>query len=148
VEEFLKDFPCKTIVTSDPDLKRAVMPELERAVATSGTVGLELAVADVPHVIAYRANPITAGIIRRKIRVRFAHLANLLLDFTGDGLTRSVVPEFIQEYCTAPNITAALETIDIDRQKRAFARVRGLLEGVDEDGPPSAQAAAFILSLR
>jgi len=62
------------------------------AVAASGTVSLELAIADTPHIIAYMASPVTAWLVKRLIKTPYANLINILLN-------RVVVPELLQERC-------------------------------------------------
>jgi lipid-A-disaccharide synthase len=47
------------------------------ALAASGSVTLELALAGLPMVVGYRMNPLTAAIARRLVRVPFITLANL-----------------------------------------------------------------------
>jgi Lipid A disaccharide synthetase len=68
-----------TIVT-EPGMKRDTFAASDAALAASGTVAVELAVVGTPAVIAYRANPISAAIARRMIKVKYASLVNLLLD--------------------------------------------------------------------
>lgn len=138
VTNFLQGLPCETRIVTDHTRKWDCFRVMDRALATSGTVGLELAVADVPHVVAYKASPLTAAIIKRKILVRHFHLANILLD-------HPVVPEFIQEHCKAEKIAQAMKTLAIENQKTAFAEVRKML-GQGADGSPSKIAAHFILS--
>lgn len=138
-------FAWKVVVSGeDGNEKPGIFAAMDMAVATSGTVGLELAVAGIPHVIGYKANPLTAAIIRRKVKVKYAHLANILLD-------RPAVPEFLQENCTPGNVeTAARELLESktrqDTQRQAFAQVRGMLEGIDK-ASASERAADFILNL-
>lgn len=74
------------------------------AMATSGTVGLELAAAGVPHLIAYRMNTLSWLAVRVLARVRYAHLVNILLD-------RPAVPEFIQSACVPENLCAGLKGV-------------------------------------
>lgn len=70
----------------------------DAAVAVSGTATLELALWDVPTVLVYRAPPLTMFLARRLVGLTCAGLANIIL---GD---RPVMPELIQEECTAENI--------------------------------------------
>jgi len=131
-------------VIVDPDRKPQIFSAMNAAIAVSGTVALELAVANVPHVIAYRMKPLTWQIVRLVIKVRFAHLANILLN-------KEVVPEFIQEQCTADNIVTAIKPLmkdglDVDNQCAEFATVRKLLNGKTKE-PPSDQAARFVLEI-
>lgn len=131
-------------ITCDAARKPEIFAAMTAAVAVSGTVALELAVVNVPHVIAYRMSPLTYQIVRRLVRVRFAHLANILLN-------KGVVPEFIQDECTADNIVAGIKPLlkvgnDVDNQCAEFATVRKLLNGKTKE-PPSVQAAQFVLEL-
>lgn len=131
-------------VIADPDRKPEIFSAMDAAIAVSGTVALELAVANVPHVIAYRTSPVTYRVLRHMVKVRFAHLANILLN-------KEVVPEFIQDQCTAENIVAAIKPLmkdglDVDNQCAEFATVRKLLNGKTKE-PPSDQAARFVLDL-
>ena len=49
------------------------------ALAASGTVALELALAGLPMVVAYRLNPLTEMLLDRIVKVRQVNLVNLLL---------------------------------------------------------------------
>jgi lipid-A-disaccharide synthase len=138
-------FAWKVVVPGeDGNEKPGIFATMNMAMATSGTVGLELAVAGVPHIIGYKANPLTAAIIRRKVKVKYAHLANILLD-------QPAIPEFLQENCTPDNVeTAARELLESESrqntQREAFAQVRVMLEGTDK-ASASDRAADFILNL-
>jgi lipid-A-disaccharide synthase len=103
----------------------------------SGTSSLEMAVAGVPHVVAYRVNPITAAIVRRLVRVRFASLVNLLAE-------REVAPEFIQQYATPEALCEALHRLLTEpgapaAQRAAFA---GVLDQLHPPGLAPSEAAA------
>ena len=107
----------------------------------SGTSSLEMAVAGVPHLVAYRINPVTAAIVRRLIQVPHASLVNLLAE-------REVVPELLQEACTpealADGLTALLrEPAEAAAQRAGFAEVLARLR--PPEGLPSEAAAAAVL---
>jgi lipid-A-disaccharide synthase len=109
----------------------------------SGTSSLEMAVAGVPHLIAYRANPVTAAIVRRLVRVPYASLVNLLAE-------REAVPEFIQERATAPLLAEALHRLLTDAataaaQRAAYAEVLAKLH--PPGLMPSEAAAEVVLRL-
>jgi lipid-A-disaccharide synthase len=94
--------------------------------AASGTVTLELALAGVPTVAAYRVQPIEAAILRRVIRVPSVILANLVLG-------ENVVPEFLQEACTPERLAEALavllgDTPERRRQVEAFERLDEIMQ--------------------
>jgi lipid-A-disaccharide synthase len=103
------------------------------AIATSGTVGLELAVAQCPHVIAYRMNPLTWWILNRMAHVKNAHLVNIM-----EG--REVIPECIQSKCTADDIMNAVSQYG----NPDLSAIRDKLAGSNNE-QPSVQAANFVL---
>jgi lipid-A-disaccharide synthase len=106
----------------------------------SGTSSLEMAVAGVPHIIAYRVNPITAAIVRRLIKVRFVSLVNLLAE-------RSVAPEFLQQDATPEALATALHTLlstpaAAQAQRDAFQSV---LDHLHPPGLAPSEAAAEVV---
>ncbi len=142
VTEMLAPLDIPMSVVTDQQDKWSVFKACDTALAVSGTVGLELAVADVPHIIAYKASPLTAFMIRRLIKTPFAHLANILLE-------EYAVPEFIQEDCNADLIAEkAIELMNNqslrDQQKFYFSQVR---EKLGINNRPSEKAAQFLLPL-
>lgn len=109
----------------------------------SGTSSLEAAVAGLPHVIAYRVNPITAAIIRRIIQVKFVNLVNLLAE-------EEIVPELLLENCNPAMLSAALLPLleggeAVERQRAGFARALARLH--PEKGLPSEAAADAVLRM-
>jgi lipid-A-disaccharide synthase len=113
------------------------------ALAASGTVALELAVARVPMVIAYRVAPLTAMILRRLLTVHYVCLLNLLLD-------EDAIPELLQEACTASALADAVLPLLTDsaarrRQLGDAARALALLG--DDGESPSLQAARQVLTM-
>ncbi len=135
--------PVPVTVTADRHERHAAMAACDAAIAASGTVALDLALAGVPMVIAYRLNPLTASILRRMIRVRYATIVNLVLD-------RPAIPEFLQENCTGNRLAeAALALLRDDgarsAQREAVASALAALGPGDES--PSARAAAAILDV-
>lgn len=121
--------------------KQAAFRMARAALAKSGTVTLELAVAGVPMVTAYKVTAFEAPIVRRMIKAPSAILANLVLG-------ENVVPEFMQEDCTVENLTKALlpllsDSPERQRQLDAFARLDAVMEiGLAH---PSARAAEIVL---
>jgi lipid-A-disaccharide synthase len=114
------------------------------AMAKSGTVTLELALAGVPMVIAYRVNPATAFLVRRMgVSVKYASLVNLLAD-------REVIPEFLQENCTPENLAAGVGALLDSEELREIQR-RGFSEVVHVLGnlspTPSERAAKVVLDI-
>lgn len=112
VKSTVATWPNKPIVIENAAEKFDVFAASTVALAASGTVSVELAMAKVPMIIAYKVSAITAAIIRRLVTVRYVSIVNLLLD-------RPVIPEFIQENCTAEKLTSAVLSLLNDPQQRA-----------------------------
>ncbi len=143
-ELLLKIDSKKIFIVDSPDEKADAFAACDAALATSGTVGLELAAAAVPHVIAYRMNPLSWQMIRRMVRVKYAHLVNILLD-------APVVPEFLQQDCTADRIVPVVRELleggaRAQEQKARFVDAMQLL-GQGRTPSPAERAADFILDL-
>ncbi|TCZ66630.1 lipid-A-disaccharide synthase [Roseicella aquatilis] len=135
-------WPVPPILLRTPAEKHDAYAAAAAGLIKSGTSSLEMAVAGVPHVVAYRVNPVTAAIVRRLIRVPHASLVNLLAG-------REVVPERLQEDCTPAALAEALVRLLSDpaavaAQRAGFAEVRGLLRA--PEGLPSEAAAAAVLA--
>ena len=131
------------IVTTPAD-KWAAFRSARAALAASGTVTLELALAGVPTVAAYRLSTFEE-IIARLIRLN-AHLTSIIL--ANLVLGANVVPEFVQHQCTPNRLAEALEPLLSDTPQRrsqveAFARLDGIM-GVGGEAP-SAKAADIVL---
>jgi lipid-A-disaccharide synthase len=113
------------------------------AMAKSGTVTLELALAGVPMVVAYRVSAATAFIVRRMISVEHASLVNLLAG-------RLLVPEFLQENCTAANLAAAIDAL-LGSEEMRNTQAQGFREVAKVLGertpPPSERAATVVLKI-
>ena len=111
------------------------------ALAASGTVALELALAGLPMIITYRVTALTAWLLRRLVKVKWACLVNLLLD-------REVVPEFLQERCRPDLLATALAQL-MDDQAVRRAQADGIAQALARLGQgtasPSRRAAALIL---
>ncbi len=88
----------------------------------SGTVNLEVALINVPQVVVYRLNPLTAWIAYHVLKLRIEHVSpvNLLV-------RKTIVPEFIQWHATVATITAASLRLLQDADARAT-----ILAGYDE----------------
>ncbi len=130
-------------IVSDEAEKHAAFRRARAALAASGTVTLELALAGIPHVVAYRISLVEGVIARMILQVPSVILANLVLG-------ENVVPEFLQTKCTAANLSAALAEVLDDtplrrRQQDAFTRLDRIL-GTDKLGP-SERAAQAVLTL-
>ncbi len=113
------------------------------ALAASGTVTLELSLAGVPTVVAYRVNALSAAIARRLVDPEAVVLTNKLMG-------KRVIPQFLQEDCTADRLTVAIERLFDDPRARAeqgaaSEAIRRMLTVDGED--PSVRAAKAVLKV-
>ena len=144
IEDKLKQNNLPAMVTADPIEKWDAFSALNAAVAVSGTVALEIAVARIPHVIMYRANKFTWTLLQRLVKTPYAHLANILLG-------RAAIPEFLQDNATSENIVTATENLLFNDEARALqlsdlAHVRDFLLPADNKKPADV-AAGFLSDL-
>jgi len=112
------------------------------ALVKSGTSTLELALAGVPMVAAYKAGAAEAMIVRSLIQVNSVILANLVIG-------ENVVPEFIQQACAPSELAPALRAILADTPQRrlqleAFARLDQIMSTGNQ--PPGARGADIVLA--
>jgi lipid-A-disaccharide synthase len=124
------------IVEGDAD-KLAAFRGARAALAASGTVTLELALAGVPSVVAYRIEPWLAPLLKGLIDHGNIVLANLVLG-------RKVMPQFLQWQATPEALAGALEDVLRDGPARD-AQLRGLAETPERlalVGETPSQAAA------
>jgi len=114
----------------------------DAALAASGTVALELAMAKVPYTIAYKMNPVSSWLARKLVSGKYANLVNILAE-------REVVKEYLLEDCTPENLTAEVEKLLDDEEYRtalvhdAFDVLKAL--GAEDPVPPSMKAAEAVL---
>lgn len=88
-----------------------ILRHSQAAIINSGTASLEAALIGTPQIVSYKVNPITAAIARRIVKVKYASLANLILD-------RPAVKELLQEDFTLENLVAEMRRITEDNTYR------------------------------
>ncbi len=128
VREGTAGWPVRPRIIVEQAEKWAAFRSARAALAASGTVTLELALAGVPTVAAYRLDKFEgamAALIRLRARLPSLILANLVIG-------ENVVPELLQEDCTVDKLTAALlplvsDTRERRRQVDGFARLDGIM---------------------
>jgi len=142
IEKLTAAWPVRPRIVVDSTEKHTVFRRARAALAASGTVTLELALAGVPTVAAYRVSSIEAVVARAMIRVPSVLLPNLILG-------ENVVPEFLQEDCVPERLAQALATLIQDggarsNQLNAFARLDQIMEL--HAAAPSDRAAQIVLA--
>lgn len=143
VESSTKGWSVPVEIVEGEEEKRAAFDAATAALAASGTVALELGLARVPMVIAYRAEALVGWFALNLLKVPSVVLVNLILD-------RPSVREYLQERCTADELAEGLRPLlqETPERARALADLDELRDRVDVGGEaPSRRAAAAVLEL-
>jgi lipid-A-disaccharide synthase len=135
-------WPVAPRVVLDPAEKWAAFRTARAALAASGTVTLELALAGVPTVAAYKVSLLAEIVMRLHSPLKTVILANL-------AIGERVVPEFLQRDCRPEKLAEALEQLFADtaersRQIEGFAKLDHIMA---VDTAPSGKAAATVLDV-
>jgi lipid-A-disaccharide synthase len=142
------DWPLRPRIVVDLKDKLAAFRVARAALVKSGTVTLELALAGVPMVAAYKVSVIEEVVARLTIQVPSMILPNLIL-------AENVVPEFLQRACAAQNLGNALVPLLAESPQRraqidAFKRLDAImrLDATNSGAQsPSGRAADIVLGL-
>jgi len=146
VREAVGGWPVMPRIVVEPAAKWAAFRTARAALAASGTVTLELALAGVPTVAAYWLplfEELALRIMGFRATLHSVILANLVLG-------ENDIPEFLQRDCTPQRLADALipllsETPQRLRQVEAFGRLERII--APGAAAPSAKAAATVLDM-
>jgi lipid-A-disaccharide synthase len=126
------DWPVPVRIVSDRAARADIYRQATLALAVSGTVTLELALAQVPMVVAYVLDPHQARVYDKHGRPPVS-LPNIILG-------RAAVPELVQNLPDANAMIAAVQTLLDDKKARqsqieAFGELSNLMETGAADFP-------------
>ena len=130
----------KVTLVEDAMLKDRAMSGADAALACSGTVTTELAMAGPPVVVAYRIGGLSYALLKRLVRTPWISLVNI-------AAGRMVMPEFIQDRCTGPILADAVEALLADpaaRTRQTEAQQTALTQ-MGRGGPDPSEAAANVV---
>ena len=141
IEQGLASWPLTPHIVSGEADKFASLKLARAALAASGTVTLELALAGTPMVVAYRSDPLATG-LRFLLIAHSVVLPNLILG-------ENVFPELLNQECNGERLGAALLPLmrggaERDHQLAGMARVIELVRETDES--PGLRAARIVLA--
>jgi len=111
VRDALQTWSVKVDVVTEPDLKDSLMRAGTVALACSGTVTTELALARCPMVVAYRMGAATYAILSRIFKPRWITMLSI-------SAGRQIVPEFLQGEANAEALSSALRDLLDDEDLR------------------------------
>ncbi|ADG10659.1 lipid-A-disaccharide synthase [Caulobacter segnis] len=130
-------WPFRAHVIEDEQLKDDAFVAGDVALACSGTVTTELALAGRPMVVGYKTGAITYAILKRLMKPRWITLFNIAAD-------RTIAPEFIQDACEGEALARAVGELldDPERRARQTAEQYEALERMGRGMPDPSEAAA------
>lgn len=141
IERTVGDWPLPTIIVG-PQEKYDAFAASDVALAASGTVSVELAVAQVPCVVTYRLNWLTALIVGTVVKSKYVSPVNIVLG-------RPAQPEFLQHRATPDRLARAISAYleDHDARRTQAVDCREALDRMGLGGDkPSIRAARAILA--
>jgi lipid-A-disaccharide synthase len=122
------------------EAKYDAMAAADLALACSGTVTTELALAGCPMVVTYRVGAMTHVILKRLLTTRYATLFNI-------AAGEAVAPEYLQDACAPGPLLEALRARLDDKElarRQALAQTAALARMGRGGGDPSERAAAVV----
>jgi lipid-A-disaccharide synthase len=130
-----------TLVSDQPD---AVLAAADLAITKCGTVSLELALLNVPHLVIYKFSKVTAWLARNILRVTFRFISPVNL-----AQMKPIVAELIQEEANPDRIVAESLALlqDVDRQEKLTADYAEMRAAFGEPGVCDRVAAEILATL-
>lgn len=141
VRDAVAEWKVPVSLVTDVERKFDAFAASDAALATSGTVTLELTLARVPAVVAYRVTPLTVPLGHLLVNRDAVVLTNRILE-------RQILPLFIQSECTPEALAVAISRLLDDPRARdeqiaAADEVARRLRASDE--PASISAGRAVL---
>jgi lipid-A-disaccharide synthase len=154
IEAAVAGWPVAPTLVAGEAAKFEAFRTADAALAASGTVTLELALAGLPTVAAYKLDALGRVVkrfldipepVRPLLKVRSAILPNLIVG-------EKAVPEFIDEDCTPENLAGALAALLRDSPERraqidAFARLEAVMALPDGRSPSDVAAEVVVATM-
>ncbi|HEY9639227.1 MAG TPA: lipid-A-disaccharide synthase, partial [Coleofasciculaceae cyanobacterium] len=143
IEQAVHQYQLRATLVSGQS--QTVIAAADLAIAKSGTANLEIALLDVPQVVMFRVNPVTAWIAKHilKFSAPFVSPPNLVL-------MDSVVPELLQNEATPDRI--AQESLDIllnpSRREAMLEQYRQMRQKLGKPGVSDRAAQEILRCLK
>lgn len=107
-DKYIKNYDLKIVYNKTYE----VLQQSEAALVTSGTATLEAALLNIPEIVCYRGDYISAQIIKLLIKVDYISLVNLIMN-------KEIIKEFVQDEMTISNIVEELKRLLFDKDYRS-----------------------------
>jgi lipid-A-disaccharide synthase len=136
----LDEDAVRRMTDEDVQMTRGI-PEVDLAMAKSGTSSLEMAIRGVPEVICYRTSPVNYLLAKAFVRVKNIGMPNIIAG-------KTIVPELIQQHLNPEDLARTLRLYIEDRTlyeaaQRSYAGMREALGTMH----PAREVAAWALRL-
>ena len=144
VQQFFQNYGLSPIIVIHDNEKYQAMRAVSVALAASGTITLELALARTPMVVAYKVHTLTAWILKFLIKTSWVALPNILLK-------KPIVGEYIQDDCNPEKLSDALYDIlnNPSIREQQCMNLQYVTEYLSKNHEsPNQRAAKVILSYR
>jgi lipid-A-disaccharide synthase len=143
IEKFFIGKGINPLVIDDAEEKFDCFAASTAAIAASGTVTLELALCDTPHIIAYKMGTVSAFLAKKLVKTPWVNLVNIILQ-------RPAVPELLLDQCEPGPMSKALIKLMDDREARA-AQLTAFREalialGLGDPETPGQKAARAVIA--
>ncbi|WP_018698371.1 lipid-A-disaccharide synthase [Amorphus coralli] len=147
IEAEVATWPVKPEIVHGRAAKLQTFGEARAALAASGTVTLELAVAGVPMAVAYKLDAVARALRVVNRVVRFVNYTTMVLP--NIVLGERAIPDFLEEDVTPERLSAAIvpllsDTPERHRQVDAFRRLDALM-ALPGGAKPSEMAAQTVI---
>ena len=141
VAEGTRDWPVRPRLVQGTAEKWGAFGAADAAIAASGTVSLELALAGVPLIACYRTD-VLVRLLEWQITIWSASLPNIVAD-------EAVVPEFYDGAIRPPMLARYLESLmgDEDRRRAMKAGFGRIASAMQTTTPASEIAAGIVLDM-
>jgi len=141
VKATVREWPIKVNFAEGDKEKHDALAASNAALAASGTVSLELAMAGVPYVTIYKMKALSNLLAKMMVKLKYVNIINILLD-------EEVVPELLLEKCKphliSPHLLRCLNDQEFKSKQRKKFLIALELMGADKK-PPSERAAQAVL---
>jgi lipid-A-disaccharide synthase len=140
----VQSWPVRPFLIEGEAARIDAMKGATLALACSGTVTTELALAGCPFVVAYRLSGVTYWLLRVAIKTRWITLINI-------AAGREIAPELIQGRCNGAELAGAL-ALRLDDEALRLRQIAGQTEALARLGPvgggdPSERAADAVIAI-
>ena len=142
IKTVVRELGVKYLIPVNEPEKISMLKAMNFAIVKSGTSSLELSLAQVPMIVAYRVSKITAWILRNFYKLNsYASIINIMAK-------RQIIPEFIQENCTSEKLLQGLTEMVLINGQEQVKQGNIILGKLSLKGEsPSIRAAQAILKL-